>query len=281
MDLKATIIILDFMKASRVVKNVGCIMAQEVDFGFKVVVIDNSCNESNANILKDGLKDYKNVELVINPQNSGYIKAHNEIKDRIEGNYIVIVNPDVLFKEKEALGKMVSFMDANPNVGILGPKQINDSGEIAMTVRAWPKLYVQVARRTFLRQWPWFKDKVAYDEMRHLDYSKTQDVDWVQSSCIIVRKDLWNRIGRLNENYFLFMSDVELCVESWKNKLRVVYYPEAQVYADGKRLSAGGFLTFFKSWTLRQHVRDALKYRMKYFLVANPRKEYYRSIRKK
>jgi hypothetical protein len=77
------------------------------------------------------------------------------------------------------------------------------------------------------------------------------------------------------------MSDVELCVESWKNKLRVVYYPEAQVYADGKRLSAGGFLTFFKSWTLRQHVRDALKYRMKYFLMANPRKEYYRSIEKK
>lgn len=51
-----------------------------------------------------------------------------------------------------------------------------------------------------------------------------------------------------------------------------MYYPEATVYADGIRLSSGGLKMFFKKWTMRQHLKDSLKYRMNYFLRKNPRK---------
>jgi len=276
-EIKITIVILNYMKALRVVESVDYILQQKADFGFKVIVSDNSCDPKNEKLLKDGLERYgEEVELIINPANIGYTRAYNAVREKVEGDFVFIVNPDVLLKEDDSLKKMIDYMENNPDIGILGPKQINDSGEIAMTVRAFPRLYLQVARRTFLRNWPMLRNRVAYDEMQHLDYSKIQDVDWLQSSCVVIRRNLWEKIGGLSEKYFLFMSDVEICVKAWNEGYRVVYYPKTRVFADGKRLSAGGFMHFFRSWIMRQHVIDSVKYRLRYFWKSNPRKKYYK-----
>lgn len=271
--IKATIIILDFLKARQVVENVKSLFAQAVNFKYKVIVIDNSCDQENADILKQ-LKKNNNVKIQINSKNLGYTKAHNEVKHEIGGDYVFVVNPDILWKDKNTVQRLADYMDKHSDIGILGPKQIENNGRVAMTIRAWPKFYLQVARRTFLRHLPILKSKVEYDEMRHLDYNLVQDVDWLQSSCIVVRKKLWNEVGGLCEDYFLFMSDVELCFQSWQRGLRVVYYPAALVYADGQRVSAGGFIKFFQSWVLRQHVKDALHYRIKHLFDKDPRTEY-------
>lgn len=268
---KATILILDYMKAGRVLENVRTLLAQRVDFDFKVVVIDNSVNVENATTLSQ-INDPQ-VELVINNKNFGYTRAHNDVGHMIEGEYLLIVNPDIEWREVDALQKMIDYMEAHNEVAVLGPKQIEESGEVAMSIRAFPKLYVQMSRRTWLRNMPFLKSKVAHDEMRHLDYNKTQEVDWLQSSCVVVRKSFWDEIGGLNEKYFLFMSDVELCYDAWQKGYKVVYFPEVKVYADGKRVSAGGFKTFFKSWVLRQHLKDALRYRLKHFFRPNPRQD--------
>lgn len=272
---KLTIVVLDYLKAKRVVENVNLVLKQETSFSFKIIVIDNSCNEENAKILKENLSDFDSVEVQINKENLGYIKAHNDVSGKIEGEYVFILNPDILLKKPDILEKMVTYMDKNLDVGMIGPKQINDNGEVAMSVRGWPKFYLQVARRTFLRNLPVLKKMVERDEMKHLDYDKIQDVDWLQSSSVLIRKNLWDDIGGLDEDYFLFMSDPEICFQVWKRQFRVVYYPEVEVFADGKRVSAGGFGTFLKSWVLRQHVKDSLKYCIKHFLKNNPRKKYY------
>ncbi len=271
MEKKLTIAILDYKKANRVIENVSFLLNQKTSFGFDVIVVDNSCDEKNAQILKNNI-DRNKIKLVINSKNTGYTKAYNDIAEKISGDYFLILNPDILLKQSDALQKMVEYMDANADVGVLGPKQENDSGELAMTVRAFPRFYVQVARRTFLRHLFWFKEKVAYDEMHHFNYNKIQEVDWLQSSCFITRTSLWNLLGGFNEDYFLFMADAEFCLESWKKGFKVVYYPEVSVLADGRRLSAGGLKTFFQSWILRQHVKDSLRYSWNHLGKVNPRK---------
>ena len=163
-------------------------------------------------------------------------------------------------------------MERHEEVGILAPRQINEgNGEVAMTVRAFPKFFLQIARRTFLRKIPVIRGWVAHDEMRHLDYGLVQEVDWVQSSFWVIRKSLWDSFGGLNPNYFIFMSDPDLCFKVWKKGYKVVYYPKATVYADGIRASEGGFGAFFQKWTLRQHVKDSLKYCWDHAFKRNPR----------
>ncbi|MBD3269940.1 glycosyltransferase [Candidatus Peregrinibacteria bacterium] len=268
---KISILILDYLKSKRVTENVKLLMKQKGSKDFEILIVDNSCNELNRKKLEE-LKKYENVTLVFNEKNLGYTRAYNRIARLATGKYLFIINPDILVKDAMSIQKMVNFMEENSDVGILGPQQINDDGSIAMTVRAFPKFYIQVARRTFLRNWPLFKKKVDYDEMKHLNWQKTQSVDWLQSSFIVIRKKFWDQVGGLDENYFLFMSDPEICYQAWKKGEKVIYFPEVKVYADGIRCSEGGFLTFFRKWTLRQHVIDSLKYRLKHLIEKNPRK---------
>lgn len=270
---KASIVILDFMKAKRVSENVKSILAQEVDFPIEVIVVDNSVNAGNAEILSE-LKKLPNVEVIINAENVGYVGGNNEGAKRARGEYLLIVNPDIIWREKDTLKKMIDYMDQHGEIGILGPKQINDTdGSVAMTVRAFPKLFLQIARRTWIRKLPLIKKWVAHDEMQHLDYDQVQDVDWLQSSFWVIRKELWDSLGGLNPDYFLFMSDPDLCFKVWEKGFKVVYYPKAVVYADGIRLSQGGMKAFFQKWTLRQHLKDAIKYSWNHLMRGNPRKK--------
>ncbi len=271
MEITASIIILDFKKSKRVCENVESIERQKVPFPFEIIIIDNSNDIANAEKLKT-LEKFENVRVHINPKNVGYIRGNNQGASMAQGKYLLIVNPDIIWRNDDTLQRLVDHMEANPDIGVLGPKQINDGdGSIAMTVRAFPRFFLQIARRTWLRKLPIIRDRVAYDEMQHLDYSKTQEVDWLQSSFWIIRKDIWDSFGGLDPAYFIFMSDPDLCFKTWEKGYKVIYYPEVTVYADGIRLSQGGFSAYFKKWTLRQHVRDSLKYCWSHLFRGNPR----------
>lgn len=279
---RATIVVLNYQKAGRTVENIKSVISQKIDFCYKIFVIENTAHKKEeGKLIQKELGVFDNVEIIINKTNIGYSRGNNIIRGREEGDYIFVVNPDIIFREKDSLQKIVDYMDANQDIAILGPQQVNDNGSIAMNVRAFSKFYLQVARRTFLRNLPILKEKVAYDEMRHLDYSKIQDVDWLQSSCFVVRRDFWDKVGGLDERYFLFMTDTQMCFDAWKMGYRVVYYPEVKVYADGKRVSEGGFLKFFSSWALRWHVLDALRYQINNFGLENPREKYYQNRKNK
>ncbi len=267
-----SVLLLDYNKSVRILDNVDYLQQQKTDFNFEVIVTDNSPNAVNRPKLEI-LKKYRNVSLYFNNANLGYTKAYNKaIKQTAKGKYLLLQNPDILMKDPHTLQTMVDFMEKNQDVAVMGPRQINDDGNRAMNVRAFPKLYLQIARRTFLRKMPVLKELVAHDEMQHLDYSQTQEVDWLQSSCIIVRSDFWHKIGGLNENYFLFMSDPEICWRAWEQGLRVVYFADVTVTASSTRASGdGGIRTFFENWALRQHLLDSIRYRWKFWLKRNPR----------
>ncbi|MFH0837673.1 MAG: glycosyltransferase family 2 protein [Patescibacteria group bacterium] len=272
MNKSASIVILDFLKSKRVCENVESILAQETDFPVEIIIIDNSVSEDNAGKLLE-LTRYPNVSVQINKENIGYIRGNNEGAKRAKGRYLLIVNPDIVWREKDTLQKLINYMEAHEEAGILAPRQINErDGKVAMTVRAFPRFFLQIARRTWLRKLPLIGKWVAYDEMQHLDYSLTQEVDWIQSSFWVIRKSLWNSFGGLNPDYFIFMSDPDLCFKVWEKGYKVVYYPKATVYADGIRASEGGFGAFFTKWPMRQHVRDSLKYCRSHLFKGNPRK---------
>lgn len=260
------------MKAKRVSENVESILKQKVDFPLEIIVVDNSVNPENADILSK-LEKHKGVRVLINTENVGYVRGNNGGAKYAQGEYLLIVNPDIIWREKDTLQKLVDYMEKHKEIGILAPKQVNDSdGSVAMTVRAFPKLFLQIARRTWIRKLPLIRKWVAFDEMQHLDYNKTQEVDWLQSSFWVIRKELWDELGGLNPDYFLFMSDPDLCFKVWQKGFKVIYYPETIVYADGIRLSQGGMKAFFQKWTLRQHLKDAMKYSWNHWFKGSPRK---------
>jgi len=267
--LKVLILILNFKKAKRVLQGVADLYNQKINFDMQVVVGDNSCDKEEADLLSS-LSKYPNLELRIFDKNYGYIKAHNLMAEGLEFDYVMTYNPDILVKNENTVQTLIDYIDSNLDIGIIAPKQINDDGNIAMTVRGWPNLFLQFCRRTYLRKLPILKVMVRKDEMVDLDYYKIQDVPWLQASFNCVRGDLWRELNGHDERYFLFMSDPEICWQSWKRGLRVVYYPKVVVYADGIRCSDGGIRTFFRSWVLRQHLKDSWEFFKKHLFEKKP-----------
>ncbi len=270
-QVKASIIILDYLKSRRVLENVKSALAQKTDFPFEIVIVDNSANPENAKKLEP-LNHLQGVKVYINEKNMGYVRGINQGVSRAKGEYLLIVNPDILWPKDDILQKLIATMETHPEIGVLGPKQINDNdGSIAMTVRRFPHFATQISRRTWLRKLPIIRYFVRRDECQDLDHSKTQPVDWLQSSFWVVRRKLWDKLGGLNKSYFIFMADPDFCFETWKSGKQVVYHPEITVHADGRRASEGGLATFFSKWILRQHVRDSLKYMWRHLFRGNPR----------
>ena len=267
-----TAIILDYKKAEKVVENVHGLLRQQMEFQLEIIVADNSCDRRNAEILAP-LSEIPAVKLFINSENLGYVKGCNHAARHATGAYILMVNPDIHWPESDTVQKLVDYLDRNSGVGIVGPKQIDyPTGQVAPTARAFPRLLVQMLRRSPLRSMPILRRLVDHDEMINLDTTLTHEVDWLQSSCFLLRRDLWETIGGFDERYVMFLADPEICWQTWCLGLAVVYYSEVKVCADGIRCSSGGFRDFLGSWVLRQHFKDSVKYRWRHMWRRNPRR---------
>src|SRR3546814_19108088 len=118
----------------------------------------------------------------------------------------------------------------------------------------------QLARRSALGRLPLFAGAVGSYEASDLDYGRTQPVDWLQSSCVLVRRDFWDRVGGLDERYFLFMADCVLCWAAWDRGPEVFHVAEATVVADGIRDSAGGVRALFRNPRALHPLRDHILY---------------------
>lgn len=259
-----SVVIVDYFKAQRVVENVDQVLAQQGNFDIEVIVIDNSVDEENQKILSR-LRDHDNVTLVFNEDNIGYTQASNQGAFLCHGDYLFFVNPDIEWKSPAILREIVEIYKEDPSIGIVGTRQLNDDGTVPDTVRRFPDIYSQIIRRTALRHLPLLKNMVEHYEYFNFDYSKTADVDWIQSSFMAISRLAWEKVHGFDSRYFIFMADPDICYKCWEVGYKVHYESGVVVGADGIRCSAGGFSDIFTNKVLRFHIRDAFAYYFKYF----------------
>jgi len=263
-----SVVIVDFFKAERVVHNVERILTQQGEFDTEVIIIDNSMDNGNQQILSQ-YKDTDNVTLIFNQQNNGYTRGSNQGAYLCNGDYLLFVNPDIEWKSASILADIVAIYNRDPEVGIVGTRQLNDDGSTPDTVRRFPNLIAQVVRRTSLRNWPLLKGIAEYYEYVEFDYFKSANVDWLQSSFMAISREVWGKIGGFDNRYFIFMADPDICYRCWELGYKVHYESEIVVGADGLRCSDGGFKDVFTSRILRFHIRDAFIYHFQYLLKPN------------
>ena len=263
-------LILDYEKSHRVVENVAGLCAQKRSFKLEIIIHDNSHSPENFERLS-ALKKYNEVTSVRkNKKNTGYTRGINALADKSSGEYLLIVNPDIIWPAKDTLQKLVDFLEEKKEVAMVGPRQMDPGGTRAESMRRWPKLWLQIIRRIPLRNWPLISLAVEKDAYHDVKNNEVQPVCWLQSSCVLVRRKDFFEAGKLCEDYFIFMSDPELAYELWKRKRQVWFYGKTYVEADGRRASQGGVGDVLSSWVLRQHVKEAILFQWKHFFHSWP-----------
>ncbi len=205
------------------------------EVSLKVVVVDNDSKDDS---IERAQKKFKDVEFILNKENVGFGKAHNQVLKKLDTEYVLIFNPDCQL-EKGTLKYMIQFMDENQNVGVSTSKLEKENGEMDIA-----------SHRGFPTPWASFKYYFLKDDsLYHLtdrDMTKTHEVDAVVGAFFLTRKSVLDKVGCFDEDYFMYAEDLDLCLRIKKAGFKVMYVPEV------KTLHHKGISTGIKQLTAEQ-----------------------------
>ena len=238
----------------------GCVesvLAQDGSVSFELIVVDNASSDESAEMIAANFEN--RVTLIANNENRGFGAAHNQSIARSRGRYVFLVNPDARMIEGDVLAKMVAFMDANPNIGMIGPKVLNRDGTLQYSARRYPTMLASAMRHTMLgRLFPNNRYVRKY-LMTDWNHDQISDVDWLSGSALMVRREAFEQIGVLDEGFFMYCEDVDWCKRAHIGGWRVVYYPETSV---SHKIGAASDQIAIPM--IKQHHKSALRYFFKY-----------------
>jgi N-acetylglucosaminyl-diphospho-decaprenol L-rhamnosyltransferase len=191
----------------------------------EIIVVDNASSDGSSDMVRE---QYAHVRLIASASNLGFARANNRGVAASTGRYILLLNPDT-----EVLGGtlagMVTYMDQHPDIGILGPKLLWPDGQVQPSRRRFPTLTTAFLESTMLQEWfPHSRVLQRYYIQDKSDDGE-QDVDWLVGACLLIRREVWEQVGPLDENLFMYSEELDWCHRAKTAGWRVVYVPWATV----------------------------------------------------
>jgi len=192
--------------------------ASEGEF-WETVVVDNASTDGTVEVVKR----FEKVRLIRNPENLGFAAGVNRGARKAKGEWLLLLNPDCIV-DGNAFVELHKFArTADEKIAIVGLQLLNPDGTLQPSGRRFPKVWEFVLALLGFHRWMearWFEGR---------DFTKVQEVDEVSGAALAVRREVFERVGGMDEGFFLFFEELDLCrrvkAEGWK----VVYLPEAKV----------------------------------------------------
>ena len=186
----------------------------------QIYIVDNSDTPNGLIALEH---KYRDVSYVPAGQNLGFGGGHNLVLERLDSRFHAIVNPDILLR-MDALDTLMQFMDRE-QVGMSVPRIVDEEGKLQAVYRRELTVWDMFLRMFFKGA---CKKRQAYHTMQDMDYETAFPVPFAQGSFLVIRTDLFRRLGGFDERFFLYMEDADLCRRV--NEVSTLFYcPDAEV----------------------------------------------------
>lgn len=203
------------------------------------VIVDNGSTDGTVGTVRRYIREYPQMFSGMRfRKNVGTTVSRNLGIKRLIGmglDYICILDSDTVVNDRAFL-TLIREMECHPEYGIIGPTLVTSGGFRQMSARAFPtvleKLYkacpirsVQARGEVLERQEPPMPDAVSYP------------VDYLMSACWLIRSEVFESVGLLDERIFYAPEDAEYCISVWKAGYQVAFCPEAGIIHEWQRLS--------------------------------------------
>ena len=195
------------------------------------------------------LLSYPDVEYIDAGSNLGFGKGNNKVLSLLSSQYHCIMNPDILFME-DAFFSILKYMDNDPSVGMVIPNIVDQSGKRQLVYRKEVTIF-DMFIRMFCKEL--FPKRIAKHTLQDQDYSKTFQVPFGQGSFLVIRTDLFKKIGGFDDRFFMYMEDADLC-KRVNQVSKLMYYPGATVIHKWEQGSHKNKILF------KYHVQSMNKY---------------------
>lgn len=216
---------------------------------YKIIIVDNASTDKSLNKLNDLLKDCIIIE---SQKNLGFAGGNNlGIKYAVKkkANYILLLNNDTLV-EPNFLEEMLNSFYKDKNIGAVGCK-----------IMYYPKKNIIWYGGGKI---DWFKFTGVHFGMREVDkgqYNEEKDINFMTGCCMLIKKEVFEKVGLLRQDYFMYLEDVDFCVKLKNNKYKIWYNPKAKIYHKVGLSSGGEESPFSIKWATRNRLIFMNKYK--------------------
>lgn len=260
MDL--SIIILNYKTRGMLKQCLRGLLLNHCTVEHEIIVVDNHSNDGTETMMRE---EFPSVTFIASPVNGGYAAGMNLGIRQATGKYLLLLNTDIAVLGN-AVEQLVRYMEDHTDIGIAGPKLLNPDGTVQTSCRMFPSILTIVLRRTPFGTLPAARRKLRNFLMLDWDHNDNRPVDWLLGACMIVRRSAMEKVGPLDERFFLYFEDVDWCRRFWDAGYKVQYLGQAaEIVHYHRRLSAehGGFQAVF-GYATRIHIASGMKYFAKY-----------------
>ena len=209
----------------------------------EVIVVDNGSEDGSADLVA---ASFPACVLIRNERNEGFAKGSNQGIRAARGRYVLLLNSDTEVHE-EALQTLYDFLAASPAYAAAAPRLVDRDGRTQRTIQAFPNLWTALFFSTPLERWFPNSPELRRYFVRDWDQESSADVDQPPAACLLLRRDVFDRVGLFDEDLWLFYNDVDLArrlaAAGWKTR----YLADASV-THHVGASTSKFSAFVPEW---------------------------------
>lgn len=263
-DLNVNILIVNYGdQTSMAVECLKSVFKFHPELEERTIIVDNASKNNGVEQFK---KFFPKARIVPSKSNLGLSKAINWGVYNSNQKYVLYLNNDILVQSPNTIPAMVQYLNQDQSVALLAPKLVNRDGSTQLSCFRFPTISYVVYRRTGLGKLPFAKKTLNRIMMKDFDHETTQEVDWILGAAMMIRREAMHRVGMMDERYFLYFEDVDLCRRFHEANFKVVYFPQETMIHYHLRESDSAINPFsaLLNRLTRVHISSGFKYFYKY-----------------
>lgn len=220
MDL--SIIIVNYNTFALTKDTINSILRYSYPFTVEIMVVDNNSTDDSLKNLKKYFKG-KNVRFIESKENNGFAAGNNQGIKEARGRYILLLNSDTIVKEN-TLENIYDYMEKHHDVGAVGCKVVLENGELDKACkRSFPNPSNAFSRLFHI------KTKNNDYNLEELDDDGVYEIDCLTGAFMFIRRNALNDSGLLDETFFMYGEDIDLCYRIKKSGWKIVYYGRSEI----------------------------------------------------
>jgi len=222
--LKISTVIVNWNAGDLLRKCVQSLIEEQAGAGparMEIIVVDNASSDGSVAAVRAAFPAVRSIE---NRENLGFARATNQGIRSSTGQHVLLLNPDTEVKPG-ALRLMMQFLESHPGAGAVGPMLLNGDGTLQVSAYPEPTLFREAWRLFYLDAlWP-----VGSYRMSSWPADTPRAVDVLMGACILLRREVLDRCGLLDESYFIYSEDQDLCRRLRAGGWKIFWLPQPRV----------------------------------------------------
>lgn len=200
---------------------------EKTKYQIKTIVVDNGSTDGSVEFIK---KEMKWVKLIETGQNLGFAGGNNVALKKVTSRYVMLLNSDLEFREDSNLDILIEYMDKHPEAGVITPRIEFINGDIDPAChRGEPTPWASITyflkleklfpqSRLFGQYHQWYKDLASHHQ-----------IDACSGATFLIKKDIMDEIGYLDERFFMYAEDLDWCLRVRNHGFQIIYHPEVKI----------------------------------------------------